>query len=209
MVSHVIFDFDMTLVDSLRAITLGLNKIAARFKLPQVTEHQAREVLYLESRDFWSRLWGGYDENWYRYFREEVAGREKDYLRPAPGAENLLRRLKKNGLGLALASNRDRPWEALAAAGLAPYFDTAVGALDVPRGKPAPDMLLLALERLQADPGQALYVGDAPTDMTAAARAGLRGVGLLAGSGARPEELAAAGAWQIRPALRDLDDLFN
>ncbi|MDR2725284.1 MAG: HAD family hydrolase, partial [Candidatus Adiutrix sp.] len=126
----------------------------------------------------------------------------------APGAIDLLNDLKKKGLSLALATNRDRPWEALASVGLAPYFDSAVGAMEVLRPKPAPDMLRLVMERLQADPDQTIFVGDAPSDMTAAARAGVRGVGILEGGG-NPEELQAAGAWQIKAALPDLADLWS
>jgi HAD superfamily hydrolase (TIGR01509 family) len=183
--------------------------MAAHFHLPQVTESEVLRVLHLESRELWSRLWGSYDEAWADFFIRKMAAEEKYYLEISPGAVDLLRRLKKNGLGLGLATNRDRPWEALASVGLAPYFDTAVGALDVARGKPAPDMLLLALEQLRADPGQTLYIGDAPTDMAAAARAGLRGVGLLEGAGLDRADLLAAGAWQIRSTLPDLADLLG
>jgi phosphoglycolate phosphatase-like HAD superfamily hydrolase len=69
-------------------------------------------------------------------------------------------------------------------------------------------MLWLVMERLQAVPDQTIFVGDAPSDMAAAARAGVRGVGLLEGGG-NPGELLAAGAWQIRTALTDLADLWD
>jgi HAD superfamily hydrolase (TIGR01509 family) len=207
MIRHVIFDFDMTLVDSLSVITRGLNQMARHFGLREVTEAETRAVMHLEAQAMWSGLWGRYDRAWYDFFIATVAAREKDGLAVVPGAPELLKNLKKKGLTLALATNRDRPWPALAATGLAPFFDTAVGALEVARGKPAPDMLRLALERLQANPDQAIFVGDAPTDMTAAVRAGVRGVGLLEGCGAGYGELLAAGAWRILARLPDLAGL--
>ena len=56
--------------------------------------------------------------------------------------------------------------------GLAGYFDTLVGADEVPHPKPAPDGILLACERLGARPEASAYVGDAPIDLLAARRAG-------------------------------------
>ena len=208
MIRHVILDFDMTLVNSLLAITRGLNRLARHFSLKEVTEAEVRRVMHLECQAMWSGLWGAYDPAWHDFFITQMAGEEKSSLAVVPGARELLRDLKKKGLSLALATNRDRPWEALVAVGLAPYFDSAVGALEVASGKPAPDMLLLVMERLQADPDQSIFVGDAPSDMTAAARAGLRGVGLLEGVGSS-DELLDAGAWLVLAALSDLAGLWN
>ena len=182
--------------------------MARHFGLKPVSEAEARAVLHLESQAMWSGLWGRYDQAWYDFFLSHMEAEEKGGLIVAVGARDLLNDLKKRGLGLALATNRDRPWAALADTGLAPYFDTAVGVLEVARGKPAPDMLWLVLERLRADPEQTIFIGDAPTDMTAAARCGVRGVGLLEG-GADGEELMDAGAWRIRAGLSDLADLWD
>jgi len=208
MIRHVILDFDLTLVNSLPAIGLGLNRLARHFGLKEVTETEIRAVMHLDCQAMWSGLWGAYDPAWHDFFITVMAGEEKKHLTALPGAEDLLRSLKKRGLGLGLATNRDRPWEALASVGLAPYFDSAAGALEVARVKPAPDMLWLVMERLEALPDQTIFIGDAPSDMAAAARAGVRGVGLLEGGGSH-EELLAAGAWQIRAALPDLADLWN
>jgi len=207
-IRHVVLDFDMTLVNSLPTITRGLNRMARHFGLKAVTETEVRTVMHLECQAMWSGLWGQYDPAWRDFFIAHIVGEEKNHLALASGAIDLLSGLKKKGLSLALATNRDRPWEALASVDLAPYFDSAVGALEVARVKPAPDMLRLVMERLEAHPDQTIFVGDAPSDMTAAARAGVRGVGLLEGGG-NPGELLAAGAWQIRAALTDLADLWD
>jgi haloacid dehalogenase superfamily, subfamily IA, variant 3 with third motif having DD or ED/haloacid dehalogenase superfamily, subfamily IA, variant 1 with third motif having Dx(3-4)D or Dx(3-4)E len=208
IVQTLILDFDMTLVNSLPAITRGLNKMARHFKLPEVTEDDTRRVISLETRDFWQSLWGYYDEAWADFFLKEVADREKYYLEMTPGAEDLLKRLKSGGVSLGLATNRNNAWAALASVGLAAYFDTAVGSGDVNLGKPAPDMLFLAMDQLHADPGQTIYVGDAVFDMLAAKRAGIRAIGLLEG-GTSKEELLEAGAWQVRQNLSDLNDLLQ
>ena len=58
------------------------------------------------------------------------------------------------------------------------FFEVIVGGDEVPRQKPAPDGLLLALERLGGRPEDAAYVGDSPFDMQAARSAGLYAVGV-------------------------------
>ncbi len=208
MLRTVIFDFDMTLVDSICAITRGLNQMADHFGLTRVNENDTRRVMSLEAREFWSTLWGHHDDAWQEFFLREVAKNEKNYLEITPGAVELLEKMKTAGLGLGLATNRTNAWSALTSIGLASYFDAAVGSGDVTRGKPAPDMLLLALDRLGADAAHTIYIGDAVFDMEAAARAGIRGVGLVEGGTSR-EDLLKAGAWQVRDNLRDLDDLLH
>jgi HAD superfamily hydrolase (TIGR01509 family) len=208
MAQTLILDFDMTLVDSVKAITRGLNKIAARFDLRPVDESDTHRVMSLPTKEFWSTLWGTYDERWSEYFIAEVSKEEKNYLEIAPGAEDFLKDLKAAGIQLALATNRDDAWKALASAGLANYFDTAAGCLDVQHAKPAPDMLLLVMEQLQAVPSRTIYIGDAVFDMTAAVAAGIRAIGLTQG-GVDRETLLAAGAWQVRDTLTESRSLLG
>ncbi|MGL4209822.1 MAG: HAD family hydrolase, partial [Candidatus Adiutrix sp.] len=88
------------------------------------------------------------------------------------------------------------------------YFDTAVGVDDVSCGKPSPEMLILALDNLKADPAQTIYVGDALCDMKAAKAAGIKGLALKQ-SGSTDEDLIKAGAWQVRETLNDACELLG
>jgi len=56
-----------------------------------------------------------------------------------------------------------------------------VGGDEADAQKPAPDLLLLALRRLYAEPKDAAYVGDSPFDMQAARAAGVHAVGVTWG----------------------------
>jgi HAD superfamily hydrolase (TIGR01509 family) len=60
-------------------------------------------------------------------------------------------------------------------------FDVILGGDQAEKQKPAPDLLLLALERLGADAAAAAYVGDSPFDMQAATAAGMFAVGVTWG----------------------------
>ena len=57
--------------------------------------------------------------------------------------------------------------------GLTPHVDAVVGRDTVATRKPDPEPLLEAIRRLDADPGDAVFVGDSPRDAEAAERAGV------------------------------------
>jgi beta-phosphoglucomutase len=56
------------------------------------------------------------------------------------------------------------------------HFAAVVGAADVARGKPHPDVFLKAAEKLGADPADCIVFEDAPLGVEAARRAGMRAV---------------------------------
>jgi len=91
-----------------------------------------------------------------------------------PGAIELVERLRGR-VPLALASNSGREIvdTALATARLTEAFDAIVTADDVSDGKPAPDIYLLACERLGVRPEDSLALEDTPSGIAAAKAAGL------------------------------------
>ena len=91
-----------------------------------------------------------------------------------PGAVELVERLRGR-VPLALASNSGREIvdTALATAGLTEAFEAIVTADDVSDGKPAPDIYLLACERLGVRPDDSLALEDTPSGIAAAKAAGL------------------------------------
>jgi len=95
-------------------------------------------------------------------------------IAPMPGARELIERLRGR-VRLGMASNTDRSLvdHALAATGLAEVFDAVVTASDVDRPKPAPDLYLLACERLGVRPDEAVALEDSETGVAAAKAAGL------------------------------------
>ena len=67
------------------------------------------------------------------------------------------------------------------ALGFGDRLDVVVGSDEAPRGKPYPDQILVALERLGAEPDDTAYVGDAPFDIAAAKAAGVHAIGVTWG----------------------------
>ena len=98
--------------------------------------------------------------------REQVDGR--------PGAVELVERLRgRTRLGLASNSPRHLVDAALATARITDAFDAIVTSDDVAESKPAPDIYLLACERLGVDPADALALEDSASGVAAAKAAGL------------------------------------
>lgn len=95
-------------------------------------------------------------------------------VRGRPGAVELVERLRgRTRLGLASNSPRRLVDTALAAARIADAFEAIVTSDDVEHAKPAPDLYLLACERLGVEPADALALEDSSSGITAAKAAGL------------------------------------
>jgi beta-phosphoglucomutase len=95
-----------------------------------------------------------------------------------PGAAKLIDWARDAGLRLALATSSYRRHAdvSLAEAGLQGHFDVEVTGDEVSRGKPDPDLFLLAATRLSIDAASCVVFEDAPAGLEAAARAGMRRV---------------------------------
>ena len=93
-------------------------------------------------------------------------------------------------LACATAGDPDNIAFALGGLEMADFFDAAVGAHDVARGKPEPDLFLLAAKRVGAAPAECLVFEDAPLGIEAARRAGMRAVAIA--STVPADELGAA-----------------
>lgn len=145
---------------------------------------------------------------------EEAYGRLLDAgaAHPLPGAEAAMDRLQAAGVSVALTTGfspatRDRllralGWEHRAALVLSPA--------DAGRGRPWPDMILLAARRLSVDDLHRVAVaGDTGADMEAGRRAGAGVVaGVLTGADDRAA-LVAAGATVVLGSVADLPDVLG
>ncbi len=109
-----------------------------------------------------------------------------------PQARGLLETLGARGLGRAVVTNTVSPLAAtlLRAANLTDCFESVACADLVARSKPAPDLVLYALEKLGVAASEALMVGDSRYDRGAAGAAGVRFVGLGLDGDARIEQLS-------------------
>jgi beta-phosphoglucomutase len=194
----VIFDMDGVLVDTYRAHCLSWLELAEAEGL-HFTEAEFAATFGRTSREIIAHLWSGarYDDARIAELdrRKEAAFRrliESDF--PAmPGAAELLRSLHDAGFRLAVGSsgppeNVALVLDRLGAKGL---FEAIVTGEDVTRGKPDPEVFLVAARRLGVPPSRCAVIEDAPAGVAAANAAGMASVGLLS-SGRKPDDLTAA-----------------
>ncbi len=103
----------------------------------------------------------------------------------------------------------------LTATGLRPFFKDAVYSADDTRngkGKPEPDVFLLAAERQSAEPSRCVVIEDSVHGVTGARRAGMRVIGFTGGSHSYPghaDALTDAGAITVINRLGDLPATLN
>jgi HAD superfamily hydrolase (TIGR01509 family) len=95
-----------------------------------------------------------------------------------PDAVETLAELRAGGLAVAVASSspRERLDRTLAHVGLA--FPVSVAGDEIEHGKPAPDMFLLAAERLGMPPASCVVVEDSPPGVAAGVAAGMPTLGV-------------------------------
>lgn len=200
-VRAVLFDLDGVLVDSGRAWHRVVARGAKQFGCPEVTWEQFRPTFgqgpEADQRDFFP---GVSVEEVVRHY-DATFPEELPFVEVMPGAQAALGRLAELGIARAVVTNTPRALalEVLARVGLQGALD-AVAAAGEAAEKPAPDLVLLALERLGHSPSEAIYVGDSESDRAAARAAGVFMVGFGREGDGRIDRLEDLASWVLRQA---------
>jgi HAD superfamily hydrolase (TIGR01509 family) len=209
---YALFDLDMTLIDSIIPLRTSANLLAGRFGLREVTYEEVYQAEVsgpnCTFESLWTALWGYYDPQWYEVYRDHLTDEEYAAMELFPTGRETLETLYGMKVPLGLASNRDYPRKALKSLGIEHLFRVVVGQFDVVRPKPDPEMILKAVELLQAPRDEVLYICDSRGDLTAAGAGGVKTFALTTG-GHSAEELLALGAWKTGDRLIEVVDLFH
>ena len=112
------------------------------------------------------------------HYRDRVRSRG---IAPLPGVMRWLDRLKADGWRQAIASAAPRLniETILDVLHLTDRFDAIASAEDVQRGKPDPQVFLVAAQRVGVPPARCIVVEDAPAGIEGARRAGMKSIGVL------------------------------
>ena len=125
-------------------------------------------------------------------------------IRVQPGAKELLQFFDRAGIRWAIASTGERAQVEKLLENFAIHSRVPViTGDDVAMAKPAPDVFVLAAEKLGAPAAESIVIGDSPWDLLAAQRMKALGVGLLCG-GYAESELERAGAYRVYEDPADL-----
>jgi pyrophosphatase PpaX len=168
--STVLFDFDGTLIDSGEMILASLRHATRTVLRREIAD----EVLLAPVGgaglpDQMRALDTERADELVAVYREHNAGLHGDLVACA-GIVPVIETLRGQGRRLGVVTAKRHVTVALAAPVLPvlEVFDVVVAWEDTQRHKPHPDPILVALERLGAEPSDAAYVGDSPFDLAAA-----------------------------------------
>ena len=203
----VLFDLDGVLVDSYAAHMRSWRQLAAEEELP-FSERDFARSFGRTSRESIATYWPGrasetarLDARKEALFRDDIGER----FPAMDGARELVEALRAADFALAVASSAppENVELALERLGFAACFGAVVTGADVHRGKPDPQVFLLAAERLAAPPAGCVVVEDAPVGVAAAHAGAMKAVALLS-TGRRREDFDDVKPEQLVSSLREL-----
>jgi beta-phosphoglucomutase len=181
----VIFDVDGVITDSYDAHYQSWQRMFGEIGV-DFTDEQFRSTFGRTNRDIFAELYPGEmtaERGRELGDRKELFYREivNENFTPLPGAVELIDSLHAAGFKLAVGSSGppENVSLTLKKLGRAHRFAAAVTGADVTRGKPDPQVFLLAAERLDVSPERCAVIEDAPQGIEAANRAGMTSIAVL------------------------------
>lgn len=172
----VVFDLDGTLIDSYDAIAASVNYVRELRKLSPLSGDEVRRQVGRGAEYLLSHTVpvGALSEN-VRLYKEHHPSVMGPLTNVLPHVKSTLELLYSRKHALAVCSNKpvDFSRALLQRLELSDLFNAVIGPEDAPHPKPAPDMLLEAVRRLEISKRSVLYVGDMVVDIETARAAGV------------------------------------
>jgi HAD superfamily hydrolase (TIGR01509 family) len=197
----IIFDFDGVVADSERVANQVLAEGLSAIGMATTVEQSLQ--LYMGKR--WRDCQAAIEERhgaplpdgFIEQQRDMVISQLERGMTAVPGVEAFIDRFA--GTPRCIASSSTQEWIAagLKHMGLAHRFEHRFSGHDIERGKPHPDLFLLAASTLGVEPHECIVIEDSATGVTAGRAAGMLTIGLCAGGhiiDGHAERLTAAGA---------------
>jgi len=182
-----IFDIDGTIIDSMPWHGRSWDVFLGRHGVAYKGETFLRATAGRTGIEIMRELFGPMSDEraWSLVHEKEDVYRElfAPSFTEIAGFRDFARAARAQGIRIACATAGDAKNIAFALKGLGMQdeFDALCGAHDVKRGKPEPDLFLLAAARMGVDPAHAIVFEDAPLGIEGARRAGMLAVAITSG----------------------------
>jgi len=184
----LLFDFDLTLADSSQGIFKCINYALDKMNYPE-HDYDSIKLTIGHSLPKTFRMLtktnaNGEAETFVRLFVEKADEIMNANTNIYSEVYEIMPKLKAKGFktGIISTKYRYRIDGVLKREKLSDYFDTIVGGEDVKEHKPHPEGLLLAIEKLEINKEQAIYIGDSLVDAGAAKSADIDFIAVLTGT---------------------------
>lgn len=206
----VIFDCDGVLVDSEPIANRVFSRMLGEVGLPMDYGETVRTFVGRSAatcvRMVEARIGRPVPEGWVDAWRQRTFDAFSQALRAVEGVAEALDRIRAP-FCVASSGEPAKMRFTLGMTGLLPPFEGRMfSAVEVPRGKPAPDLFLHAARRMGAAPGHCAVIEDSAVGVQAGAAAGMTVFGFAAMSD--PDALRAAGAAHVFTRMDELPDLL-
>lgn len=183
MIKTIIFDFDGVIVKSNFPGAYVLEKLLAdngikksvKYLFPHFGEPPKQILQEMLHRRHVERIMK-------EYTKIMTSDDYVNKVKLVKGTKTTLSKIRKD-FKIAVASGAIRPslLKVMKHTGVKKYFPVTLSANDVRHGKPHPEILLKAMKKLKVKKREAVYVCDAPNDVIAARRAGIKSIVVLTG----------------------------
>lgn len=198
----ILFDLDGTLIDSVPDLRTAVNAVLEAEGLAPLDRGQIRSMVGLGVKKLVQRAFAAHGVT---LEGEPLEAKTNTMMKAygacltnetacMPGALEMVRAFHKARIKIAIVTNKPEAATRtiLDRLGFTPHVDAIVGGDSGPARKPAPDMLLHALQMTGFSAGSALMVGDSPHDIHAAKAAAITCMAVRGGyTDVSAEELGA------------------
>ena len=209
MINTFLFDFDGTVVNSVPGIMIAMEKtkeaMNVDFDLELVRSLIGTPLVSMGVTLCGEKRASEFVDTYCREYFKWAA----DKITYFDGMKELLETLNSKGFSCAIVTSkrRDSLEYNLDFLDGHKYFDVLVPKEATNFFKPHPAPAEYALTALNAEPSQAVMIGDRENDITAAGEIGIDSIGVLYGYG-NQEELVEAGATYLAESVSDLRNLI-
>jgi beta-phosphoglucomutase len=189
LLEAVIFDMDGVLTETSRQHYLAWKQLAKdlNFEITDKINDQIKGISRLESLDIVLSA-GNMVDKFTESEKVQLADKKnliyqsliKEFTNKnlSEGALLLLKTLRDKGVKIALASVSKNAQFLLEAMEIKAYFDAVVDPSEIAHGKPAPDIFIMAAQKLGVEPKNCIGIEDAFAGVEAIINAGMKPIGI-------------------------------